>query len=381
MSSTTDCRRRVALVWAFPSPLRSITVRYERYVAGFRSLGWESITVCLPEAAQGYEEPVVIAPTEAALRDSSFYRSLGCEVGIVITWLGLPDIVQAMKAAIPWVVSIADNDGQVGERVHPWRTLVHAIHQHRHFGLKVRAAKYWLQKYCFAPQSASEIVRSASSADRITMTSPLAVDRLRDYLLRYARPEIAERITHVPYPVDDNFLKGRVPSATERVNRVVAIGRWDDPQKDADLLAGGIHWASKRLPRTEFVVIGRQSNIVSQRCSGVLDFGVRSPEAIADILRESRVLLLTSRWESGPIVAFEAVASGATVVGPAWVPACQWLAPEGGGIFTRRSAKSVGLALMNELAKWDEGVRDPNIISSHWRQRFDPATVARKMLP
>jgi glycosyltransferase involved in cell wall biosynthesis len=98
-------------------------------------------------------------------------------------------------------------------------------------------------------------------------------------------------------------------------------------------------------------------------------------------MRTSRVLLVSSRWESGPIVAFEALCSGTTVVGPAWVPACRWLAPDAGRCFTRRSATALGAAVVSELQAWDAGHRDPAAVAARWRPWFDPAEVCRRFCP
>lgn len=381
MGTEAEPGKRVALVYTGPHRLTSLTVRYERYVRGFRRLGYDPITVCLPPAAEGYEPPVAIASHEAALRDPAFYHSLRCEIGVVVTWLGLPDVMRAMKAAIPWVVSVSDSDGQVGARAHPQATFTRGLHQHSAWGMQLRAAKYWAQQYLFGGgQLDADVLESAAVADRITMTSPLAVEHLRKYFHHHARPKLADKVTHTPYPVDDEFLTGNVLAAGERANRVIAIGRWDDPQKDAGLLAEGIAWAAARSPATEFVIAGRNGNVVTQRCGRIRDMGVQPPEAVADLLRTSRVLVVPSRWESGPIVAFEAVSCGASVVGSARVPACRWLERDG-GCFTRRSASSLGAALVNELRAWDAGRRDSAAIATTWRKWFDPAEVCGRMLP
>lgn len=381
-ASGRDPGGRVALVWVPAEPLRAITVRYERYARGFRRLGGEPITVCLPAAADGYAEPVVVAPNESALRDPEFFRSLGCEVGVVVTWLGLPDVVRAMKQAIPWVVSVADSDGRIGARAHPSATLAHGFHSQRTPGMKARAVKFWLQQWLFGGGKLdTDVLESAAAADMVTVTSPLAETHLRRYFGHHRRPELATKVAVAPYPVDDDFLSAPVPGAGERENRVVAIGRWDDPQKDAGLLADGIAWAAARSPATEFVIVGRNGEAVTHRCQRVRDAGVQPPEVIAELMRTSRVLLVSSRWESGPIVAFEAVCSGATVVGPTWVPACQWLAPDGGRCFTRRSASAVGEAIVAELRAWESGRRDPAAIAVRWRPWFDPTEVCRRMLP
>jgi glycosyltransferase involved in cell wall biosynthesis len=372
---------KIVLVWPAKDPLRSISVRYERYVKGFRLLGYEAVTVCLPSAVDGYIERVVVAANEQVLCNPEFYRSMQCDAGLVITWLGLPNVVQAMKAAIPWVVSVADSDGLIGTHVHSAATFRRAVFQHSNWELRLRAIKYWLQQYFINNDLIKVVFESASAADRIIMASPYAVDNLKRFFRYYHREELAAKVIFAAYPVDDDFLNGPVPAAWQRENRVVAIGRWDDPQKDADLLAASINMAAIKLPSTEFVIVGRNGSEVTRRCKRLKDLGEQPPSKIAELLRTSRLLLLTSRWEGAPIVAFEAICSGTTVVGPSWVPACQWIAPNAGTLFCRRSASSVKDALLRELLKWDCGERDPSAIAKLWRPYFNPVQVCQDLLP
>ncbi len=68
---------RVGLVWPATERLTKLSVRYERYVRGFRASGHDPVTICLPPAAVGYPEPVAVAPTEDDLRDPGFWRPCG----------------------------------------------------------------------------------------------------------------------------------------------------------------------------------------------------------------------------------------------------------------------------------------------------------------
>jgi hypothetical protein len=93
-------------------------------------------------------------------------------------------------------------------------------------------------------------------------------------------------------------------------------------------------------------------------------------------------LVLSSRWESGPIVAFEALAAGAAVIGPEWVPACRWVCDGqlGGTLFRKRSAAALGSAIVREVDAWRGGERDPAKIVAAWRPRLDPVAACRTML-
>src|SRR5262249_15501862 len=122
---------------------------------------------------------------------------------------------------------------------------------------------------------------------------------------------------------------------------------------------------------------------LGRRVPRLRSLGAQTPAAIAELLRDSRVLVLSSRWESGPIVAFEALACGASVVGPACVPVCEWICAEGafGSLFTRRSGAALGAALVDELTAWEDNRRDPETTAAVWRPRLDPAAICAAMLP
>src|SRR5262249_41640447 len=103
---------------------------------------------------------------------------------------------------------------------------------------------------------------------------------------------------------------------------------------------------------------------------------------IARLLGSSRTLILSSRWESGPIVASEALCMGCSLVGPSWVPTIPWYCGDGrhGRVFTRRSPSLVAGAVVAEMAAWAAGGRDPRATAAHFRPRFAPAAVCRRFM-
>jgi len=375
---------RVLLVWPAAGRLTSISVRYERYARGFRALGCDPVTVCLPAAAEGYDEPVAVAPDESALRDPDFYRALGADAAVVVTWLGLPDVVAALKAAGLWVVSLADSDGRVGVRAHPGATFARAVGQHPAWGTKLRAARYWATLFVGGPgEQDRPVLASAAAADRVVVCSPGAVAHLRRFFDSYRRPDLGEKVVSVPYPTDECHLTGPVPAA--RADRVVAIGRWEDPQKAAGVLARAAARHRAARGQTEVLVFGPNGGRwfgPGGQSDRVAYMGVRPPEEIAAALRTSRALVLPSRWESGPIVLSEALAAGCSVVGTHAVPAVVSACAEGpfGTVARTGSAAGLATAIRDEMAAWDRGERDPTAIAAHWRPRFDPAAVCRALL-
>ena len=279
---------KVLLIWCAPTPLRSISVRYERYVRGVLALGHDAVTVCLPAAAEGYGEPVLIAPNEPALRDPRFWEAARPDAAVVVTWLGLADVLGALRRACPRVTSLADSDGQIGARVHPRATFRQSILQHR--GWLTRADRQVLAAAVSfrlgglrrgAPQQ-----RGPRGRDRDLQ--PRGADHLAAFFRRHRRPDLVDRIAVIPYPVDECYLHDKAPAVRER--RLVAVGRWDDPQKDARLLAATIRRVLAADSDVGFDLIGPGGEAAFARAvrrqPRVVYHGAQPPEVVAGLPAE-----------------------------------------------------------------------------------------------
>src|SRR5262249_18510826 len=107
------------------------------------------------------------------------------------------------------------------------------------------------------------------------------------------------------------------------------------------------------------------------------------PSAVKDLVSTSRALVLSSRWESGPIVAFEALCLGASLVGPEWVPSVRGFCGEGpfGTLFQRQSPTALSAAIVEEMTAWKQGARKPQATAMRFRPRFSSRTVCQAFLP
>lgn len=352
---------------------------------GFRDAGYDPTTVTLASAARGYAEPVAIAPNQGALSDPGFYRSLDAKAAIIINWLGMPDVVAAAKAGCGKLIALADSDGLVGVRVHPGATFSRMVYQHTDRLTKMRAAVYWLRLYVRGPQVLDQpVLQSCGHADRVVVCDPVAAENLQVFFKSYRREDLSAKLACVPYPVDECFLNNHVRARRSRM--VVAVGRWDDPQKDAPLMCKGVQRYLDRGGQCEFAFVGpggeNAFGRLRSKCKAVRVCGVIGPTQLADLMNESRILLLASRWESGPLVLFEALARGCTVVGPASIPGVQSALSAGpyGAVFKHRSARAIAAALEQEMAAWDAGSRDPEAIATRWRPQFEPRNVCLQLL-
>lgn len=373
----------VALIWNADQRLVEMSVRYERFIRGFRELGHHPFAVSSAAAAEGFTEPVVTVPNRDHFRDPLFWRSLPIDVAVLVSWLGMAEVLAALRPVARRIVALADSDGQVGWRVHRKALFRRFTGQHVRWLDRVRAAKYWVQCvfYAGAAQDRARLC-SADCSDIVVVGSKAARANLEALFVSRGRPDLAHKLAVVPYPVDDCYLRPAIRS--ERVGRMVAIGRWSDPQKDGHLLSRAIAHYLGQGGSGEFVLVGPGGEAhfsdLQRRFVGVRYLGVQPPEAIADLLSTSQSLLLTSRWESGPLVMSEALALGNSVVGPDWVPAMADLKAEHGSVFHHRTPAAVARAIAAEKEAWACGRRDPRTIADYWRPRLRPSEVCRQLL-
>jgi glycosyltransferase involved in cell wall biosynthesis len=375
---------RIALVWNADARLVDITVRHELFVRGFEALGHEVVTACTPRAAEGYAYPVHAVAERGDFADPALWRHLGADVAVMITWHMMTDVLAAIRSAGTRTIAIADSDGQVSTRVHPRATWQGMIATQPRWDLKVRATRHWLQR-CLLHGRREDLdkIESTRHSDLVVFGTERARDNFRRILTHYRQHRLARRLTVAPYPVNEAFCGGPIP--TRKRNRIVAIARWDSPQKDAGMMAAALRLFLAQKTATEIVLVGRGGEEwfreLARRFPQVRYLGVQSPEKIADILAESRSIVFASRWESGPIAAWEALALGSTVIG-APIPNLACLAADGrfGRVSATRRPADLARAIRDEMRAWEDGRRDSVAIASHWRARLRPAAVCRTLL-
>jgi hypothetical protein len=251
--------------------------------------------------------------------------------------------------------------------------------------LKLRAAGFWLRRYLFhGGREAEAVLDSIRLSDAVVLHSPGAVTNLRRLTDRCGEPGLADRLHVVPYPVNESFCDGD-PLLAERANRVVAVSRWDDPQKDAGLMVRTLKAYYAAGGSAEVVLVGRHGEAwfgrLARQIPKIRHAGILAPAALRELLRTSRVILFTSRWETGPIAAGEALASGCTLVGPPLLNFVTYhLTGPFGEVSLNRSPKELATVLARELGRWDRGEREAATIALHWRARLHPVTVCQQLL-
>jgi hypothetical protein len=376
---------RVAIVFNSPTRLADSSIRYQHYVRGFALVGHEAFLVCSEHSAAGFGHPCVTVANSNAFARKQFWESLRADLVVIVTWLGMADVVRAAKMATPTVIALADSDGYVGARVHPRELLRRMWHLQTGCGNKLRSAGWWLRQYLWSYKDVDRAaLEQAEAADFVACHSPAARANLQSFFGYHKRPELAQKVIVSPFPVEESFVERPVPS--DRRKQIVAIGRWGDPQKDAPLLRAGIEAYIRGGGHYQFVLAGSGGQddfrpLCRRHKGQVCYLGVIPPGSVAECLAESRILVSASRWESGPIVGNEALALGCSLVGPSRIPGFAWYCQDRrfGTAFGKRSPGSFAAALLRETEAWDAGSRDPAVIASAWRPLFSPRGVCQPL--
>ncbi|MCP4656125.1 MAG: glycosyltransferase [bacterium] len=378
---------KIAIVWNYESRVMDCSFRFEQYLSGFRALGHQPTVVCTRASAEGFDGPVEIAQSAAVFEDAGFWESVGAEVALIVTWLGMVEVLAAIRRAGTQVIAIADTDGLIGLRLHPLIALERMIVYQNGWVERAKCVKYWLGRYLTEGFKGSaedrERMASGRQSDLLVLCSPQAQSHFERFLEHCGEPQLCRRLFAAPFIIGEVFLSSPVPES--KAPRIAAIGRWQDPQKNPALLVDALSRVLDQRPETEVVLFGaggeRWFDPFAEQYPTVSYLGPRYLQEVAETLSTCRAVFIPSRWESGPHIATEGLAVGATIVGPAIPGLVSW-SEDGrfGHIATSSRPRALARALCRELDDWDEGRRDPQAIAETWRERLAPERVCGQLL-
>ncbi len=200
--------------------------------------------------------------------------------------------------------------------------------------------------------------------DSIRVESPVAMENTRKRLRALGRPEAAERVVFAVHPVPDAFAWN---DSVHKEKVILCVSRdWETPLKGGRILAKAF---LDVLPGSGWkaVVIGDHSKDVFGEFGrvgvSVTTYPRINPDELPPQFLRSSILVTASGAETGPIVAWEALAAGASVVFPPELAQLEPLVHAGFASMSRhRTASSLATAIRTEMHAWDEGCRDPRNI-------------------
>jgi glycosyltransferase involved in cell wall biosynthesis len=347
---------------------------------GVAECGHEPLLV----ARSGSSEPAGIPfrlASASELASARYWRSLNLDLAVVLTWMaGFNEVLHALRDAKVFTVSKGDTDGLLGVRIFRRAEFVRTVFAQRTPLGRARAVWHWAKKYAaLYKREDSAVLTNLRTADVTIVETEVARVNLTRFLSLYRAEDLTPRLHVVPPWLSHHVVSASVPRARDRT--VVSVGRWDDPQKNVRLLRRTCRRLLDSDPAVRLLIIGGEGCESFQRLDGdrVQYVAPVDHRHIPDLLTQAQVYLGTSRWEGCYQAAHEAVALGCTVVGTD-IPAVREVVDGGRfGRFSCARSRELAAAVDAELCSWDDGERDPEQISAHWRARVAPRAVAAKI--
>ncbi len=358
---------KIALVWNGSVALDRISFRHENYQAGWEALGHDAVLVTARELVGSFAGRTHLVAAREELERVETWRELAADVAVGVTWHRMSGMLAAIRAAGTQVVAIADSDGQVGFAAHPRISWLRIGAYQTTLSGRLRALRYFCRRFAASAARRDpeelEFVASTRASDRVVLGSAPAIACFSAFPAPAAgrRPRGASargavrRAGVVLHPAAGGDRDQGRPGRRHRPLERSAEGRAAPRRGPRPLL----------LPpqKTEVVLFGadpeRAFGELARREPRLRLAGIQEPHVVAQTLAQSRAALFSSRWETGPHVATEALALGATLVSVP-MPNLEGMIDGGrfGTLAGRRSPQALAGALAAELAEWDAGRRD-----------------------
>ena len=303
----------------------------------------------------------------------------GRDLDAVLVWSRLRH--EAIKRAVrsagaPVVVVKADTDGLLSARLRPRETFVVAARARTPRMRPLQVADWLARAGPLHRRELARVAQGVAAADAVVVESDRARDRVAGILDRGGRPDLAGRLHVIPGPVAPGFTRGDVPPERERL--VVAVGRWEDPQKNAPLLARALRRFLSAHPEWRAHVVGPDAP-KRFRDPGMVSASHVPHEELAALLRRARIVASSSRWESFSLAVHEGLASGCSFAATPLAPFEHAVARGPfGTLATGRGPAALAAALATEAGAWEAGARDAASIARFWRGVLDLDGVAER---
>lgn len=204
-----------------------------------------------------------------------------------------------------------------------------------------------------------------------------------------ALPDLKNRLFLLPSGVffyDKNLPMAEIDKPKEKI--VIAAGRWDDHlQKYPELLLESISKVAPNYPDWRFVILGPYDESIAKRYerfaaglkSRIELLGSCDHSQVLHYMKQGKILLNTSRWESFGLVGVEALSQGCSLV---CTPTCMAMQTADGLLGSQADSwrsDDVAEALEIEMRMWDMGLRSPSQIKQAAQAFFDWPMIMQRL--
>ncbi len=342
------------------------------------------------------EEPLVGRPlltaTREEMNDPGWWQAQKPDAIVLNTW-SAPRHDRIRRAALSVgcpVIEKLDTDGVKSPRIYPWHHLRAGwIHYNRRHPLtsalprKCEAVAKSLITYLFPHLLDQPMIRCMERVPVFAAETPIASARVRRFLEMYDANPLPKVVT-IPHPVDVSVMNW--DQAPQKLNTVIAVGRWDMAVKGWPLLEQISRRFLEKMPEWKMVVAGAGAEREGRRLEEAYPgrfrmLGSLDREALSRELVTAKIYLLTSHLETFNIAGAEALCCGCSVVGPAQIPSSAYFAGyESGTVSYLRTPDHMADALRAEAVEWEAGARNSERIAAFWKEKVGAPAVAQRYL-
>ena len=291
---------RILIVAPSAYPLGGVATWIDYIVPGLRRRGWH-VTLGLTEGTlHNVNAYLAMHPMQGVIR---IRNRTGTREGRI---RGLYGAITVVRPDIVASVNIAD--------VYP------AVNRLKHSkSLRVRAV---MTLHGIEADYYAQIKRESASLDAVIATNQLAC-RLASSLGGVED----SRIHYAPYGVRVPEVLVCIPNKMRSPMRIGFVSRLDKPQKRLDELVAIVREMDRQNFSYQLLIAGTgpdedwlRSELKLDVEQGKVEFlGALTTGEVEELYATIHTLLITSQWETGPIVAWEAMARGVLVVSSAYI--------------------------------------------------------------
>ena len=265
------------------------------------------------------EEPV-LWPSPFDVRDPLWWKDHHPDLVILGLWTRpkYDPIRRAALSATPHVIERADSDGM---RTASCGLFTYAKRRFDYFrdrtyrwpsSLSIPASiLYSFASIAATPWIEYRLRKTIRLLPSILVETPHATALWKKLAIRLGADP--EKIHCVPHPIQTDIFK--FEPAIPKKNQIISVGRWDSYQKNLPLLLKTLRSFLDKNPSWTSLVIG--SGLPAKSPHPRITFlPPTDPTQLARHMRESKIFISSSRYESFGLASAEASACGCAVVGP-----------------------------------------------------------------
>jgi glycosyltransferase involved in cell wall biosynthesis len=293
---TSQPSRNILFIGPSAYPLGGVATWFNYIVPGLRQRGWN----------------VTLGLVEGRFHDVDVYLSVHPDHQVVRIPYGtgtkegrIRRLVQAILRAQPDVV-VAVNIADVVRAVDRIRAISGC-------SLRLVTALHATQ-----PEFIGEMRVCAQTLDAVVCTNRLTCE-----LVSGCSSVAPNRIYYAPYGVDTNDLSRKEQTNSDDIFRIAYVGRLEQAQKRSGDLVPIVAELDRRRLAYQLIIAGsgpEEDRLKATLADGASRGRVRflgtlaGADLFSQVYGSADALLITSHWETGPIVAWEAMANGVAVV-------------------------------------------------------------------